>query len=339
MSETKKVFVIMQIGNKELDSVFNKIIIPAFKEVDLTLEVLRVDKDNEGGILKREIIEFIKNSDLILADLTNERPNCYLEVGIAMGLEIAKGLEKFPKIIMTVKEDHNPSSPNFKPDKHKIHFDVSGYDIVFWNPDNLENFKDNLKGKIKTRLKQIEIHPKSSSTIKNKSASVIEKLERISKEGKHLWITPIIPVDYSRREFMLQGIKETGEIEVQKLDSNHHILIPMSKIKEIIPNLNQHFTLEIEGRLQTLSLHRSWRYFPENPKDEFGIRKSVVNTDSIVQELRNRDIDSRFCSIMDLESNMGMLWQVFYDEDGRYIRRSDRPTDQIFCIPKPKMLI
>ena len=77
-------FVIMQIGNTDLDRIFEDILTPAM--TDCGLDVRRVDRDNEGGLLKAEIMSLIEESEIIVADLTNERPNCYLEVGYAMGL-------------------------------------------------------------------------------------------------------------------------------------------------------------------------------------------------------------------------------------------------------------
>jgi hypothetical protein len=47
----------------------------------------RVDRHNEGDLLDSEIVQFIERSQIIVADLTNERHNCYLEVGYATGLE------------------------------------------------------------------------------------------------------------------------------------------------------------------------------------------------------------------------------------------------------------
>lgn len=336
---SKNIFVIMQIGNEELDKIFNDIFLVVFKEIDPEIKVKRVDKDNEGGILKKEIVEFIKGADLILADLTNERPNCYLEVGIAMGLDISQGFEKFPKIILSAREDHNPHSPNFRPGQPKIHFDLSGYDITFWDPKNLEKFKSDLKDKAQTRLKQIESRPKHSSVIPLTINPVIEKLHQVKKEAKPIRITPIFPIDYADRDFRIEKILEIGEVEVQKLDSNHHILISVSKIKDVIRNINQPTTIQIEGRIQLVSILRSWRYFPENPIDEFGISKTGTDMARISEELRKRGIESRYCSLRELGSKMSEMWQIFYDVDGRYIRRPDKSSDQIFCIPKPRMLI
>ncbi len=162
-------FVIMQIGNPELDNFYHEILVPTLKTCDL--DVKRVDKHNEGNLLKSEIVNFIKSSDIIIADLTNERPNCYLEVGYTMGLN------KFQNLILISREDHLPESPNFKKDGPKIHFDLIGYDIIFWDPNDLNEFRIKLETKIKNRLKLVN-QKKENSFKKN----VIEESKEYIKE-------------------------------------------------------------------------------------------------------------------------------------------------------------
>lgn len=106
-------FIIMQIGNGELDQVCEKAIVPAVQACGL--DARRVDKHNEGGLLKSEIIKYIQNADIIVADLTNERPNVYLEIGYAMGID------KFRNLILTVREDHFPDSPKYMRGGPKVH--------------------------------------------------------------------------------------------------------------------------------------------------------------------------------------------------------------------------
>jgi hypothetical protein len=137
-------FIIMQIGNPELDLVCGQAIVPALDACGL--DAKRVDKHNQGGLLKNEIIGFIERADVIVADLTNERPNCYLEVGYTMGID------KFRNLILTVREDHYHESQNYKNGGPKIHFDLSGYDILFWDPKKLDEFKQELEKRIKRRL-------------------------------------------------------------------------------------------------------------------------------------------------------------------------------------------
>jgi hypothetical protein len=133
----------MQIGNAELDRVCEMAIVPALTACGLNAK--RVDKHNEGGLLKSEIIGFLERSEIIVADLTNERPNCYLEIGYAMGLG------KFRNLVLTVREDHNPESPSYVKGGPKIHFDLAGYDILFWRPGNLDEFRIELEKRIRRR--------------------------------------------------------------------------------------------------------------------------------------------------------------------------------------------
>lgn len=136
-------FIIMQIASDDLDVVCDGAIVPAVK--DAGLEPRRVDRHNEGDLLKSEIVQFIERSQIIVADLTNERPNCYLEVGYAMGLG------KKANVILTAREDHHHSSPNYKLGGPRIHFDLEGYDILFWDPTDLESFRTTLAKRITRR--------------------------------------------------------------------------------------------------------------------------------------------------------------------------------------------
>ena len=133
----------MQIGNPELDQVCEQAIVPAMKARGL--DPRRVDKHNQGGLLKSEIVTFIEQSDIIVADLTNERPNCYLEIGYAMGVN------KYHALVLTAREDHSSDSPNYRQTGPKIHFGLSGYDILFWHPEDLDGFRLQLEAKIRQR--------------------------------------------------------------------------------------------------------------------------------------------------------------------------------------------
>lgn len=139
----KEAFVIMPIGNDELEKVWSEVYLPAIVASDL--EPRRVDKHSEGKLVNSEVADFIRRGRIIIADLTLSRPNCYLEVGYTMGIN------KFNNLILCCREDHNPDSPNFKKDGFKVHFDLSGYEIAWWQADNLAAFKEQLIKVIKWR--------------------------------------------------------------------------------------------------------------------------------------------------------------------------------------------
>jgi hypothetical protein len=146
--ETGQAFVIMQIGNPCLDRVYEQAMVPALRACGLAPK--RVDRHNAGGLLHGEIIAFIEESDLIVADLTNERPNCYLEVGYAMGIG------RFSRLILTSREDHYADSPNHRLGGPKVHFDLIGYDILFWAMERLADFRVELEKRALRRLRLLD---------------------------------------------------------------------------------------------------------------------------------------------------------------------------------------
>jgi hypothetical protein len=137
-------FVIMQIGDAQLEGVFERAIAPALMACGLA--VRRVDRHNRGGLLPVEIIEFIDESEILIADLTNERPNCYLEVGYAIGVG------KHTNLILTAREDHDPASPQHRARGPRVHFDLASYDILFWSPRRVHAFRGELEKRIRRRL-------------------------------------------------------------------------------------------------------------------------------------------------------------------------------------------
>lgn len=213
MNKNRIGFVIMQIGNPELDNIFNEVFIPALSKC--SLDPKRIDKDNEGHLLKKEIISLIENAEIIIADLTNERPNCYLEIGYAMGLD------KYNNLIFTAREDHNLDSVNHKKGGPKIHFDLSGYDILFWDPNELTKFKEDLINKINRR--QIVIEPKS--TLKNKP----------------IWDDTWLEL---QRKYVIERLNI--------LSLNSYVEISISPINESL-NLNQSSLLEIADKSQIMT--------------------------------------------------------------------------------------
>ena len=166
-------FIIMQIGNDELDSVCANAIVPAVEACGL--DARRVDKHNEGGLLKSEIIRFMQEADIIVADLTNERPNVYLEIGYAMGID------KFRNLVLTVREDHFPDSESYVRNGPKVHFDLAGYDVLKWKVDALQAFRDELERRIRRRL-AITV-PSEATAVPIWDDEWIDAQRAIAKEG------------------------------------------------------------------------------------------------------------------------------------------------------------
>jgi len=133
-------FVIMQIGNAQLDVLYERALAPALSACGF--EPRRVDRHNRGGLLVSEIISFIEEAEVVIADLTHERPNCYLEVGYVLGAG------KSTNLILTARADHNPENDSHHPGGPRVHFDLAGFEILFWQPDRLEDFRHELEKRI-----------------------------------------------------------------------------------------------------------------------------------------------------------------------------------------------
>lgn len=109
----KKMFVIMKFDDKQLDSTYQLVIRETARSKGF--DVVRIDEIEDSGNITDQIMENIRASDVVFADLTGERPNCYFELGYAMAL----GKE----VILSVKEGA------------AVHFDVRAYRFIVWDTD------------------------------------------------------------------------------------------------------------------------------------------------------------------------------------------------------------
>lgn len=307
-------FVIMQVGNAELDKLYSEVYIPAIKATNL--EPKRIDLDNEGNLLKKEIIENIEKAEIIIADLTNERPNCYLEVGYAMGID------KFKNLIFTVREDHHSESPNFRKGGPKIHFDVSGYDILFWDYRNTEEFKSKLIDKINRRLsiirpisKRTEISLWDESWLEVQRNYVSEKFKKLGmKQQMEVLVSPV-RFNLNIPQETLLDIADESQIEtfgwpIGVVFKNVPELKPIPKTDGIISEVNAN----------PVGNSFDFTYFKKN--GQIYISRSLFEEnnfkDSIIPEVRIKKTTelllyvSRYYSRCDLPENVKIRINIKY---------------------------
>ena len=122
-----RVFVVMKFGDAMLDDVYTNAIRPVVR--DFGYDVLRIDEVQTSKSVTAELLEAIATSELILCDLTDERPNCYYETGFAHAL----GRE----LILSVHR----SSPK--------HFDLATHRFIEWDT------ADELRAGLQRRLEAI----------------------------------------------------------------------------------------------------------------------------------------------------------------------------------------
>lgn len=129
----KKCFIVCPIGNEESetrkrsDSLFKHVIAPVCNECGF--EPTRIDKENTNGPITDDIFKHLQNDDLVIADLTENNPNAFYE----MGYRLALGK---PSIHLMMKDSPIP-------------FDVSTIRSFTYDLTDLDSVEE-----IKTRLTQ-----------------------------------------------------------------------------------------------------------------------------------------------------------------------------------------
>jgi len=122
-------FVIMSFGgNPTLQDHYELAIKPAVEEFDM--DCIRVDELDYNGKITEKIIGLIRNAHFIIADLTEERPNCYYELGYAHALNKV--------VIHTI----NKQSP--------IHFELKDYNFIVYS--RVQELTDRLRKRIEATL-------------------------------------------------------------------------------------------------------------------------------------------------------------------------------------------
>lgn len=132
ITKRSQIFVAMMFS-AETDKIYEKVYKPAIQSMDYV--ALRIDEKQFNGSIIKEITTEITDSIAMIADLTGNRGGVYYEAGIARGLQLCN----HPiKLIFTCRRDFF--------DNEKVHFDVSGDNILLYNDD------DDLNNKLKMRL-------------------------------------------------------------------------------------------------------------------------------------------------------------------------------------------
>lgn len=110
--EKPKAFVVMQFGDN-YDDLYQDVIKSVCEKNGY--EVYRADEGLGTGLILNDIISAIKNSAIVIADITPNNPNVFYEVGFAHALEK-------PTILL-----------NEKSQREKLPFDISGFRTIFYD--------------------------------------------------------------------------------------------------------------------------------------------------------------------------------------------------------------
>ena len=119
ITKRNQIFVAMMFSDETNDVYQN-----CYKKViqSLNYACMRIDEKDFTGSIISEITSEISDSVAIIADLTGNRGGVYYEAGVARGLQLCN----HPiKLLLTCNQDFF--------NKEKVHFDVSGDNILLYN--------------------------------------------------------------------------------------------------------------------------------------------------------------------------------------------------------------
>ena len=135
-ADSRKAFMAMKFGDKQLDRVFQDVLKPAMKQVGFDLFSLAERERWKAGLIDDRMRVEIQSSAIVLADLTHQNAGAYWEAGYAEGLG--------KPVIYTCKKEVF--------DREKTHFDTNHHLTIVWDPEKHDEAMEDLKATVRATL-------------------------------------------------------------------------------------------------------------------------------------------------------------------------------------------
>lgn len=133
----------MAIGRPDTDAMYVGRIKRSLRAIGVL--AVRIDEIHHGENIDQRILREIDGSDLVLTDLTYERPSAYFEAGYAE--------KRGVPVIYTCRADHlNPASRHHP----RVHFDVRQRRIVTWASPTDGAFAQRLVSEVRARTRRLQ---------------------------------------------------------------------------------------------------------------------------------------------------------------------------------------
>jgi hypothetical protein len=135
-------------------------------------------------------------------------------------------------------------------------------------------------------------------------------------------------------EYDLFTVREFGNsaFVLSKLSTNQEVTIPSQKIIEVLyTDARQPPTLNLDGRLQWLTRLETWNFLTDRPENNDGLRIGIPKETSmrdphvarLSEEFGKRGLKLAWSLRDNLVKGLGAkTHEVFYDDDGFYLRSS-----------------
>ncbi len=170
-------------------------------------------------------------------------------------------------------------------------------------------------------------------------SSTLEQLADYPGTNLMLRVSPIVPGSYDVDLYTVREVS-SARVLLKKSSNSQDISVPSSRITEILYGTDdtEPKTLMVNGRIQLVTAQQRWKFFPEHvDPGSIGLGKlSAPNLPGIIA-IRQRIGAMGFSQftwdwISNISDRLRENWEVFYDDDGKYLRYVTPPSEQIFFV-------
>jgi len=231
-------FVIMKFGKKDTPeyklhrSIYDDILRPAVEESGLGYKCVRADDIMRPRSIIKDIVELIWKADIVIADLSDQNPNVFYELGVRHAL---KG-----RTIMLVQS------------MEEVPFDVRNYRIIEYSPNSPSGFRQ-VTVAIRNHLQELYNDPQASdSPVLDVLSSIVHPLvaeeggtcdANISREIKMMksnmeGLMRRFDTEVAAKLEMVTDVAETQKNNVEKINQIFSQLRP-NLLNELFTNLDK----------------------------------------------------------------------------------------------------
>lgn len=188
---------------KNSDKLLKHLIQPVCNK--LGFEAVRIDKHFHNEQITDEIIRYLEEAELVIADTTTNNPNCFYEIGYR------KAISKPLILIRSIGEN--------------LPFDISGINSLSYNLqdlDNVEEFKKKLEGNIS--ILDFENSFSKNETDKN-SDEILNKIFNL-----------LLTIDNKMDKFNSNIISEITKNFISSVDKKNENEVMLQFLKTVLAN-------------------------------------------------------------------------------------------------------
>jgi predicted nucleotidyltransferase len=203
----------------------------------------------------------------------------------------------------------------------------------------LEAFKKGLNQGSRP-AKKIESAGTSKEPPQGSTSSILDRLRTAASQHARVRVRPQIPLTEFDEFNVAEIDPEKDTVVLRNSSSSRRANLPISRVAGLFhAGPGQADVLEIDGRLQWLTVTETWEYFSEKPNSDWGVAKRSNDNNpgiaAVSARARSKGYDVGWANENTVAALHGSVREIFYDSDGRYFRKADRPYDQILVrVPK-----